>query len=542
MSTQINASVIAPDQALNKLQIGLFVVSISLFALITRIFQLDDPIFYDEYYHILAGKSWASDGSFTLFEGAYERAPLYTTITGWLFRTFSSTEAYVARAPNVLAGVFLVVVASLWTRTTVGRFAGWIAAILLICWPNGMQMSQIVRFYALQGLTFFVMAIAIYHALQPQRSALRTSLFGVVAAVFFWISLQLQESTLVGLAGIILWIGFFVIIPWVYQRSAVGLWLLLGLGFLALAALIMLGVLDNTWERYRSSPWDKDPTAYHRQLRTLYPLLWPLTPILALFAVREFGKPASFCLVVAGFGILAHSLAGVQNLRHIYYLSPFLFALWAMGLQATLPAVIERLNSASKETFYSAGTLLSGLACAFAVLANEAVTDSLKEVATGDRPRFEVVRNFGDANAIIASEREQGAVVVATNDLEAVYYFGGLDVVFSQNWLPVMKNEEFAIDPRTGRPLISKESSLKAVVQSHPRGVLVASRRWWADWPGYAFSNFEAFLDAFNQDNVTWQLQRQGSMNLLLWETEVTDDTVDLQRIRQLIPPRKDFQ
>ncbi|MEL6573350.1 MAG: hypothetical protein AAFQ64_16945 [Pseudomonadota bacterium] len=516
-----------------------FILVVVLFAVFTRLGRLDDPLFFDELYHVLAGTSWARDGSFTLYEGAYERAPEFTKMVGWIFVGLGDVNVFAARIPSVIFGVMLVVVASLWTRIAAGPLAGWIVASLLVCWPSGIYLSQIVRFYAIHGVLFFLAAIAFYELFMPARSALWRLVLLVVAAVLFWTSLLFQDSSLVGLLGVFVWVFYFYAVPQIWRLSPGNrvLFTVSAVGLSLVVALVFQDVLVGLWNEYRATPWDKDPTAYHRALRNLYPSLWPMTPVFALIALASSPRPASFCLAISAVGIFVHSFAGVQNIRHIYYVSPFLFAIWAMGLQVVARPLFRTVWVSTDSAFGAQlgqilRYLIMGCGAAFVIAANTVFVDTLKGLRSGIIPEPAIQGDYVAARDVIEGYREAGAIVVVTDDLNAVKYFDGFDVNFSRNWLPPMNETEFARDPRTGRPMISELSSLSQIVQAYPTGVFVTPNVWWSIWPAY--NNITVFLEVFNQPNVRWTLVDVGTTSVLAWTSDIVE-TGTVQATRALI-------
>ncbi|MFD2740137.1 ArnT family glycosyltransferase [Sulfitobacter aestuarii] len=512
--------------------LGLFVVAVAL-----RLTQLDGAIYYDEYYHLLAATSRSQDGSLDIYQGAYTRAPLYTIFTSWVFDLTGGPDVAMARLPNVLFGALLAVGVSIWTRCIAGPLAGWIVALCVIFWPNGIYLSQLVRFYALHGLIFFVGAIAAYDLFRPDATTARRLLMLLLSGTMMFLALQFQDSTLVGAMAIALWAALTVLLPLLLRQSR-------GLIFGVLAALLVLavagfatGMVQDSWAAYRSSPWDRDPTGYHRALRDLYPVLWPLTPVIAVFAIHDRLRPAGFCAFIAAFGLLAHSFAGVQNIRHIYYLSPFLFALWAMGLQAVLPPILRRIRNAiagivgNGRARALTGFVLIGVLL-FAMFAQSAVMQTFKDVIGGALHR-EPQAQFDEVFAVLDDYDGEDRVIVVTNDMETIYHRGRFDLTYSRNWLPEMGEVEFATDPRNGRPLISTEESLGMVVQAYPSGLFLAPRSWWSDWFGY--NDVIPFLAAFNQPNVEWSIEKLERMVLLRWTTDPVMQDPQLADVREKI-------
>jgi len=521
----------------SNLAIGL---AIFLVAAAARIAHLDAPPFYDEFYHLLAAASWVEDGSFRILDGAYTRAPLYTILTGWTFTLAGDESVVAARAPNVILGAALAAAAVVWTRTVAGALAGWIVALCVVFWPSGIQLSQTVRFYALHGMLFFIGAVAIYDLCRPQIGPLRRALMLVLALGAFWLAYQFQVSTAVGALAIALWMVVFVILPGILahpRRNAI-----LAAGAVAaagaLVALFAAGTIQSHWATYTTAPWGRDLTAYHRVLRETYPLLWPITPVLAIFAVRATPRPAWFCLVMVAVALVLHSFAGVQNLRYVYYISPFLFALWGMGLQAVLPDLASALRRAlsgalgvvATPASVTAVLVLAGL---FAFGTNAAVTRSVKLMLGSVAPPLHDLQAWWPARAPVARVVDAGGIVVATNDLAATYYLGGFDVVFSQNWLPGMDYREFAIDPRTGRPLVSEAASLAAIIQSYPKGAFLAPLEWWAHWP--STNSVPRFLRSMTAENVELAFELAGPVWILHWTTSSLPAGQRYDEIRDIV-------
>jgi len=504
---------------LSNLVIG---VAVFVIVVVTRIAHLDAPPTYDELYHILAASSWIEDNSFRVLDGEYTRAPLYTILTGRTFELVGEESVVAARAPNVILGAALAAAAAVWTRSVAGAIAGWIVALCVVFWPSGIHLAQIVRFYALHGLLFFVGAVAIYDLCRPGLTRLRRALTLVLGLAAFWLGYQFQVSTAVGVLAISIWMVSFVVLPEVLAHPRRKEILAAGTiaGLILIVVLFANGTIQSLWAKYNISPWGRDVTAYHRVLRETYPLLWPVTPLLAIFAVRASPRPAWFCLSIVVVGLLLHSFAGVQNIRYIYYFSPFLFALWGIGLQAVVPGLLSSLRSAllgALGPFATPATasivlVVVGL---FALGANAAATRSVKLMLGAVAPPMYQAHAWWPASEHVARAVDDGAVVVATNELAAIYYLGGFNVVFSRNWHPSMDEREFALDPRTGRPLVSEVDSLAALVQSYPRGVFLASHEWWSGWP--SSNSVPALLRAFETDNVDIFLERSGPVWILHW-------------------------
>lgn len=520
----------------------IFGIIVFTLALAMRVAHLNAPPAYDELYHILAAQSWLSDGTFAVYQGEYPRVPLYTIMTAWMFDLAGGPDLAMARAPNVIFGAMLAAGSAIWIRNVVGNVAGWIFIAFVLFWPSGLQLSQVIRFYAVHGLLFFIGAIATYALFRPKIALQRRLVMAVLAIGALWFAKQFQDSTLVGILGLTIWVAAFVILPAVIKLKQGRVILVAGIAILLIgaSAAFMNGTLEGIWAKYNVSPWGRDATAYHRVLTETYPLFWPVTPVLAIMALRAFPRPAGFCVTLVGTGLIVHSFAGVQNLRYIYYISPFLFAIWVMGLQALLPVLLPHLRivtdtikaplkQLAKVPAISA-ILFAGL---FALAANDAVIRGAK-IALGKTVAPLVnVESWAPARAVVSQHVNNGELVVATNELAAIYYFGGFDVVFSKNWMTQMEPGEFAYDHRTGRPLIQTIPSLADLVQAYEGGIFLASRSWWLQWPGN--NNVIALLMSFQAPNVSWNVEQVGPVTILHWQNDNLSEDAKYDRIRQIV-------
>ncbi|MGR3464997.1 hypothetical protein [Limimaricola sp.] len=493
-------------------------VLVFLLACLSRVALLDAAPFYDELYHLLAARSWLDSGTMGIAEGTYTRSAAYTRLTAGLFALTGSDTALVARLPNVVFGALFAALATYWVWRRAGRIAGIAVAGLVLFWPSGILLSQFARFYALHGLLFLGGALCFYEAAAPGAAPRRRVLAALGAGLLLWGALQFQETTLVGVLCLLVWFGLCVMLP-VIWRSPHRVLILAGLfaaGLTVFALAFGAGVLQALWTEYREAPWDSDPSAYNRVLRDFYPLFWPLTPLLGLLAIREAPRPAGFCAVISALGLVIHSFAGVQNLRYIYYFSPFLFGLWAIGVQAALPTLFEAVRRGLRGLPVPiagafAGRALTVAAILFAVLANGAVPRAISLATGGGAPPFVPRLDWEEAHDRVAELDRDGALVVAANDLNAIAYLGRLDLTYSLNWLPEMNRTEFARDPRTGKPMISELASLRHVVNCVAEGVFVTDLQWRPP------AGYIDFFSVFETPGIRLHVERAGPVRLLRW-------------------------
>ncbi|KAA8606538.1 hypothetical protein AL036_14055 [Salipiger aestuarii] len=522
-----------------------FSAFVLLAAVLGRVGHLYADPSYDELYHILAAQSWLTDGSLRLHQGSYERTPIFTALTGWMFWLAGEPNLAMARLPGVLFGSLGAAAAALWSRQVAGPAVGWIVAFFVVFWPSGIQLSQTIRFYTLHGLLFFVAAVAVYQLFAPRRKAATRLALTLVALTAVLSAKLFQDSTLVGVLGLAIWAAGFVALPILLRLRyrMVILVILSALLLAAVAAAFASGMLASIWAKYTISPWGRDVTAYHRVFSRFYPAVWSLTPLLAILALRSFPRPAAFCTTLVVVGLIVHSFAGVQNVRYIYYLTPFLFTLWAMGLAVLVPALARMMQRALRGFRGPLGHgrapqfALAFIAC-FALVTQDAIPASVKLMLGRFAVPLARVADWSEARPQVERLVDDGALIVTNDDLSALYYLGGFDVVFSNNWLPEMNNTEFARDPRTGRPLISDPASLRALVRAYPHGAFVVSVEWWKQWPKN--NSIGALLQAFDVPGVSLSTQRAGPVWILRWQGPAPGADDDASRaVRAIVDPGK---
>ncbi|MEL6680038.1 MAG: hypothetical protein AAFQ51_15130, partial [Pseudomonadota bacterium] len=274
-----------------------------LLALGSRMGIVDHPPIYDELYQLMPAVSWQTEQSFAVLSGIYDRAAPFTQLIAFSFDVFNERSVAAARMiPTVLPGAALVAIMFFWARQVAGIVPACITAFFLILWPNGIEVSQYIRFYALQGLCFVSAAILIYTALTVRWGLIWRGLLLVAAAALLLLALRLQMMTLIGAGAIGLWVAIVLLPGWL--RAYPKLWFLLAGGVLLVGGVLASGVINDTlvwmWTTYQWEPWPplNDTFFYHRDFRDNYPTFWPLFPIAAIIALRANFKVASFCLIL----------------------------------------------------------------------------------------------------------------------------------------------------------------------------------------------------------------------------------------------------
>lgn len=475
-------------------------VILGVLALAIRLLHLGQPALFDELYHVLAARNWLAEGELRIAEGAYERTPLFTILVAGSFALFGeSLEA--ARLPSVLAGTALVVLLFLWVRAVAGALAAWIAGLLLCLSPEAIAVSQFARFYALHGLLFWLGAIGTYRLVTAPPGWAGSALLGAGVALCFYGAWYLQTVTLIGLLGVVAWGILALALPWLSRGPARGArWLaaavvaVLGLAavWLALQTETVVALVD----RYREVPlWLAERQDlfyyYHDQFARDYPTLWPLAGIALIVGLAYRPQPTIFCAVVFAVAILAHSFAGSKKLRYVYYAMPFLFALWGIALAGVWPHLRRFLEQAATRALSHlhlgrlgrpAVVALLSVVLVFTLFANSAFLKTALFVAGVTIPPLQRPPDWAAARAPLAPWLDDATIVLTTSELEALYYLGRYDVLVSKSRLTEMGiQDEFGIDPRTGRPVISTPDSLRRIMACYPTGLIVSSDSRWRD-------------------------------------------------------------
>ncbi len=463
---------------------------------------LDHTPQWDELYHVLAAEGWLDSGVFRIADGEYSRAWGFTWLVSWLV----SPERFgfvAARVPAALSGAAVCALLFFATTRAAGRRAGWIAALLLLTFPVGIYLSQLVRFYTAQSLLFMLAALCVLRLSRLEDSLRGGLLWGGVTVAALALASHLQPITLIGVAGLLLFVGLKVVLPWALGEVSAGRGWRVGvvaLGLLGAAGLVLaLGVLQESWAMYRTAPyWSLEGAAdrryYDRLLVDTYPTLWTLLPISVLLAARRHGPFALLCASIFGVGFIAHSLAAAKAPRFFYHVMPFFFALSGIAIAEALPLLrqlaVEGLRGLVGRDPGPSIRLWVGRASVVAVglfvlLTNPAFRDSLRMLALtdaewADGARFRGFPDWARAQPGLSPLAAQAEVLLTSSGVKALYYLDRLDYDVSRT----LRDEtdtlgEFGIDPKTGRRVITAPESLARVMDEHGSGlVVIESRRW----------------------------------------------------------------
>lgn len=509
MSTQ------AGDKVSPKIQ-GVVWQSCMVFAialLVRFIGNSTTPIHPDELLHLLAGQSWAAEGTFRILDGEYLRARGYTMLTGLAFELFGRSDLFVARLPAILAGAVLVASLFYWLYRVAGAAPAWVGALLFCFVSYSIVFSQFTRFYALQALLVWLGSILVYKtftSLQWTRALLPQVLGRLLLVLFiFAIALHLQVSSAIAMVALGTWVLVDSLAqPWakpILQNRQYRPWLISA--GIALLALGLIGAWMMAGEFRAVASWNdvnrNNVLYYFIEFFFTMPLIWLFLPLAFLLAVSYWPRPALFCLLMTAIPLVIHSFGGMKGARYVFYTMPYLFALWGMAIAVLWPMFMAsirkgvdalqlmipgRFPAAFKQTLVGAFALVIIVG---AIIMNSAFRDTIKSlkhslaaiaaepatiIATPPDPPWDT--NQSALREVVG----QPSILIVGDDLSAASYIPDFDLLL--NTFRVMDAKpptEFALDRRTGRKSIMSGQTLAEVINCYPDGVIVIPDKFWRD-------------------------------------------------------------
>src|SRR5690606_8500988 len=231
----------------------------------------------------------------------------------------------------------------LWVRQQAGSWAAWLTAGMFTLSPFTIEIAQFSRFYALQIFFFTLGAWCTCSALTDVLSAWRRALLAALTFIFFALAIWLQDTSLMGMVGVGLWVLGAVVHLTFFRPSRYRALKPLVVGVLITGALLFIlaatltDVLYDMWDTLRSAPLfgyaNRDEFwFYHIRFLLLYPTLWSLVGLLAVLAMARAPAVASFAATVFAVGFLLASIGGPKATRYLGFAQPFLAIVWGIGL------------------------------------------------------------------------------------------------------------------------------------------------------------------------------------------------------------------
>jgi 4-amino-4-deoxy-L-arabinose transferase-like glycosyltransferase len=492
---------------MSRVRLGFEFALLFLITIAARLMFIQNEPIHDELYHLIAAYSWIENGSFAIADGEYTRSKLYTVFVGLIYEFFGD-DVTTLRISSAFVGSIWVLAVFAWCRYRFDRSVAWIAALLFGFAPGAIFLSQYVRFYVLHGLLFWLAAIGTFELLERRFTPVTRALLIAAVLVCFAGAIHLQLTTLVGVAGIALFLAFWVL-PDLFRRSAqspIFRQTLIGLAaaaILGMVGLVSSGIAYDIFEIYRWAPAWASKTGfltYHWILVDQFPVIWATLPIVSLLVVRRKSAAGTYCVMIFGSAVVLHSFAGMKVERFIFYVLPFFFILGAVFLKEGLALAGELISQIFSDTLRRRHRLLEIVQVAvvsvvgiFLVLSNPAFR------ATADMLRGQPV-NAGNSSAqywsrydttwnqaapMLKELADQSEIVLSSNELHMLYFVGRLDIELNFSRLSELisgewdQSDEFKSDFRTGRPVISSAESVRRVVSCHASGLIVVRAASW---------------------------------------------------------------
>lgn len=453
----------------------------------------------DELFHILSARSWAEDGTFAIADGEYRRGRVYTAAIGMVFWLFGENVAY-ARGFSAAIGIVWVLSLFLFVRHVGGRMAGYLAAFMLCLDPTSYFLFHFVRFYAFQGLCFFLSAVATYY-LVTQWQALRQGqrfLLALTAGLLLALSVHLQVVTLGGFVGLALWVVLEFGGTWLRHLSSgrarfYAIFALLLGGVAVLVIALTTGALRYMlWVYTTAALWNagaQDNFLYYNDhFVATYPVLWGLFPVVLLFAlVRRTSVTLFFgCIFASVF--LIQSGGAMKAPRYMFYAMPFFFAVWAIAIAEALPLIKRLAGDATRKVLPGIADRLGAapavlgilVAVGFVLAASPSLRMTIKDMRTWPDFPSHPDSTWSEARTLLQPWLDRASVILTTNDVSTIYYFGRYDYQISRYRVTETDTRhEFGRDPRTGRWTISEPSSVSLVLSCYPTGLFVGDPFQW---------------------------------------------------------------
>jgi len=451
---------------------------------------MDWPLRFDEYYHILAARSWAIDGSFSILDGEYRRVPLFTTLVGWLFSIFGESIE-IARLPSLLAGSLNVLLIFLFVNRQVGIIAAWISSLLFIFDPGSIDLSTQVRFYTIQGVLFWLAAILLFYGSHQSVSLhLRLGMVLIIVPALI-LAKHLQPITLIGIAGLVVWIIFehgakLAGIIRRFSLTHTALTVFIGVSVCAFIFLLRDDI-GNILERYKSAPYwlqeAKDrPLYYHSLLMSQYPLLWSFFPIAALLALRSYKRIVGYCFVMFITLLLLHSFAGSKLLRYFNYAFPFLFIIWGIFLagmfQASRNSLLDTISGRLGGYRQTIANLSVIILFSYSILSINFHT--YHQTKRSMHQSEMDIGGWASAESLLKQLADHVDIVMVTDNNRAIYYIGRYDYAITPSLIRgTDTGREFGKDLRNGGHIIAKPQSISRILDCTDSGLFVSGQKRW---------------------------------------------------------------
>jgi hypothetical protein len=446
---------------------------------------IDHPPIYDELLHVLAARGIVATGAPSVADGTYTRALAYSQAVAWTFE-IRGDDLVSARLPALIAGLLLVALVSGWISLRAGPVPGAVTAVVLVISPITVQMSVFARFYTFHALAVGVAAIAMFEATIPARPVLTRSVFAAVSIAALAAAWQLQDTTAIAALALAAAGALSLWIDRGYQPST---WrhgrLIIPLFAAALLVIVVTGwFVSRAGSRFvAASDW-----AAHHALEPQYylirgtdqlPLLWPLTPALAVLALTRWRRVAAYGAAFFAVAFLCHSIAAQKSMRYLFYAWPFLCAVLGCGIVVAAESGLHFVRGLRWVSWNSGTWAFAGLAALTMLMSQEGQRAAKwlgGDLLPFDHQEYEL--DWNEAAKSLAPVIRSHQVLVTSNSMKALYYIGDYDYEFNPSVVPETQSGlEFGKDYRTGRPVIGTVESLARVTRDDERVLVLVERK-----------------------------------------------------------------
>ena len=432
---------------------------------------MDHVPLYDELLHILAARGIVAHGEPSIGTGLYSRASFFTFLVAHALKDFGDTLVS-ARIPSLVATVGLVVASAVWVTRRAGLLAGVTAAVLLVAIPSTLELAVFVRFYTLHALVVIAMAITAYEAAAPDRSKISRAALILLVLLFAALGWHLQPTTLVAAGALIL--GCAALVAFDHWPRVAEIIRQYPGRLLALAIVLMVGGvvaikvtgLQSLGEAPLWAAWVADkPSYYLTQIAKGMPLWWPLFPVAVVIGL--FGQQRRFvlfCVVVAVSALAVHSIAPAKSIRYVYYVFPFIAAVWGCAL-AAIYAHARRTTTNAPEMAGLGVLALAAITFVISVEGQRIAREITGKAAVSEALSYAVEANWTAAVPALKPLLTSTSRIVTSNAMKSIYYLGRYDYELNASIVPETETgEEFGIDSRTGEKAIAASASVQQVL------------------------------------------------------------------------------
>ena len=504
---------------------------------------------FDEFYHFLAARSWAENGTLAIGDGAYLRGSLFTKALGVVFAYFGES-INVARIVPVLGGIAWALIVFLWSRFFLGRFIAWIAVMMFIFSNVFLGLSTYIRFYSWHGFfVFSAFALGTLY-LSQSRKNIYSNFILILAIVSILLAYHLQESTLIAIVAfscfLILFYHDFIkkILVAIFTDKR---YLFLSFSLLTAIAIVCYSfdIPQIIWTKYsHSALWATkiSKTVYHWYFKTNYPLLWSIFPMTAVWAAVYRPPYGLACAVIFSVCFLLHSFAGMRDIRYLAYALPFFFIIGSIAVVGAIKSLKAAISVTDYKYLKSYLTLhgltlpiisfVTFITFSFAIIVNDGFRDAY-DVMLGKNSTMGA--DWSAYSQDLKRLANSVDVVVVTYSVAGIYFIGDIDFVMSPTIImETDTQEEFGYDSRIGRRVISSLDSLKLIMECYSSGLIVVDQRRWGD----PLLGTDSTTNKFLIENTSpVSLVDDKTLHAFTWKKEIsTGNQSDCARIQS--PPR----